>query len=259
MSKIDVIYKYWLTTFDSRESAIEYFKECSKNTKEVEKRNYNDIIVRLENSKEDMVSDGNRYYDENYIFGVNNYTGKHCVPYIKFSQPTRYLDYKKMDFKIPSYNKLENELIVIDTNYRKDEPIALVQRESHYHTEYIIAFNYVIENNKMVWGYGRYYYDDLELAKEEFKKVIEGGYLDYSNKEQKELKLKFIGIDNWDRPVYCDEDKNIYKDINLGVGTLSLCTVSGNDFYGEPDCSINDDIKVTIIKEHNNKNKEQER
>ena len=29
MSKIDVIYKYWLTSFDSRESAIEYFKTPS--------------------------------------------------------------------------------------------------------------------------------------------------------------------------------------------------------------------------------------
>lgn len=258
MCKIDVIYKYWLTTFDSRESAIEYFKKCSENSKDVEKRNYQDMVVILENSKENMVSDGNRYYDEDYVFGVNNYTGENCIPYMQFLQPMKYSEYKEIEFKMTPYKKLANDLVVIDTNYRNYEPVALVKKEKQYHTEYIIAINYVIENNEMVWGYGHYYYD-LETAKQEFKKVIEGGYLDYSNKKQQELKVKFIGIDNWDRPVYCDENKKLYKEINLGYGSFELTTVCDNDFYGEPDAPIKDNIKVTIIKEFNKKDREQER
>lgn len=258
MNKIDVIYNHWLTTFDSRESAIEYYKECSKNATEVEKINYDDMVVILENSKDAMVSDGNKYYSEDYIFGVKSFNGNYCVPYVQFLQPIKYSDYKEFELKMTPNKNLENDLIVIDTNYRNNEPIALVQKETKYHTEYIIAFNYVIENNKMVWGYGRYYYDDFENAKKDFKKVIEGGNLAYSYELPKELKLKFIGIDNWDRPVYRDEDNNLYKDINLGEGTLSLCNVCGNDFYGEPDSPINDNINVTIIKEFN-KSKEQER
>jgi len=254
MEKVDVIFDYWLTTFDSRESAIEYFKKCSEDAKGVDKIKYNDMVLILENSSENMVSDGNKYYGKDYIFGINNYNEENCVPYIQFLQPMKYSDYKEMELNIPHYKKLDNNLEIIDTNYRNIEPIALVKKETKYHTEYIIAFNYLIENNNMVWGYGRYYYD-LEIAKEEFKNVIEGNYLDYSSKE---LKVKFIGIDDWNRPVYCDEDKNLYKDINLGEGTISLCNVCENDFYGEPEAPINENVEVKIIKEFN-KNKEQER
>lgn len=257
MSKIDVIYKYWLTTFDSRESAIEYFKKCSETAKDAEKRNYDDMVVILENSKGNMVSDGIKYYSENYIFGVNNYTGNQSVPYIKFLQPIKYSDYKEMDLKIPSYKKLDNNLIILDTDYRNNEPIALVQKEKPYHTEYVIAIDYVIDNNEMVWAYGHYYYD-LEIAKKEFNKIKEGGYIDHTNKKQKELELKFIGIDNWDRPVYRDKNNILYKDVNLGHGNFELTTVCDNDFYGEPEAPIKDNIKVTIIKEYN-KDKEQER
>ena len=258
MSKIDVIYKYWLTSFDSRESAIEYFKKCAENTKNGEKRNYEDMVVILENSKGNMVSDGNDYYAENYIFGINTYTGNQCVPYIKFLQPIKYSDYKEMDLKIPSYKKLENDLVILETDYRNNEPIALVQKEKPYHTEYIIAIDYVIENDDMVWAYGHYYYD-LETAKKEFDKIKEGGYIDHTNKKQKELKLRFIGIDDWNRFVYSDERNNLYKEVNLGHGSFELTSVSGNDFYGEPEAPIKDNIKVTIIKEYNKQDKEQER
>lgn len=69
----------------------------------------------------------------------------------------------------------------------------------------------------------------------------------------KELEVKLVGIDNWDRPVYKDKNGNLYKDVNLGCGILDLCTVSSNDFYGEPDMPIKDDIKIKIVKSFNNK------
>ena len=61
------------------------------------------------------------------------------------------------------------------------------------------------------------------------------------------LKIKFIGIDNWDRPVFKDEEGKIYKDTNLGKGVLALTTVTGNNFYGEPDMPIQEDINIKIV------------
>ena len=69
------------------------------------------------------------------------------------------------------------------------------------------------------------------------------------------LRVKFIGIDNWDRPVYKDEKGNIFKDTNLGHGTLALCTSVNNDFYGEPEAPINENIKVSIVSKFPNKSK----
>lgn len=50
------------------------------------------------------------------------------------------------------------------------------------------------------------------------------------------IKLKLIGEDSWNRPVYEDDKGNIFKDTNLGDGKLALCTASS--FEGEPDTPI---------------------
>ena len=71
------------------------------------------------------------------------------------------------------------------------------------------------------------------------------------NLSEKVLNIKFIGIDNWDRPVYKDENGRILKDTNFGIGEIALCTSSNNSFYGEPDTPINEDTKVKIVKEFN--------
>jgi hypothetical protein len=57
-------------------------------------------------------------------------------------------------------------------------------------------------------------------------------------------KLKFIGIDSWDRPVYKDEKGKLWKDINLGMGTPYLHSVSNNDFEGEPDSPIQGEYEI---------------
>ena len=51
-------------------------------------------------------------------------------------------------------------------------------------------------------------------------------------------KLRFIGIDDWDRPVYRDKSGQLWKDVNLGSGEPSLHSASDNDFDGEPDMPI---------------------
>lgn len=76
--------------------------------------------------------------------------------------------------------------------------------------------------------------------------------------KEKILKIKFIGIDNWDRPVYKDEKGTIYKDTNLGIGEIDLHTSSNNNFYGEPDMSIKENTKIEIVESFNRNKKGRE-
>lgn len=52
----------------------------------------------------------------------------------------------------------------------------------------------------------------------------------------KKIVLNYIGEDSWNRPVFEDENKKIFKDTNLGSGQLALCTA--HSFDGEPDIPI---------------------
>lgn len=70
---------------------------------------------------------------------------------------------------------------------------------------------------------------------------------DIKEKNVEEIKkLRYVGIDNWDRPVYKDEDGKLYKDIALDkIGyPIHLCTSVNNDFYGEPDCNVKFDFMI---------------
>ena len=57
-------------------------------------------------------------------------------------------------------------------------------------------------------------------------------------------KLKFIGVDDWDRPVYKDQKGRLWKDVNLGNGTPYLHNVAGNGFEGEPDSPITGEYEI---------------
>ena len=112
--------------------------------------------------------------------------------------------------------------------------------------------------------HGILFLDDVLYKEEEWNK-FEEWYKNYISKEvmvnkqktnEKILKVKFIGIDNWDRPVYKDEKGNIFKDTNLRHGTLALCTSVNNDFYGEPEAPINENTKVSIVSKFPNKSKD---
>lgn len=75
---------------------------------------------------------------------------------------------------------------------------------------------------------------------------------------QEILKVKFIGADNWDRPVYKDEKGKMYKDTNLGKGEIALCTSSNNDFYGEPDMPLKENIVIKVVENFNRNEKGRE-
>lgn len=47
------------------------------------------------------------------------------------------------------------------------------------------------------------------------------------------MKFTYIGTDDWNRPVYKDENGDLWKDVNLGDGIISLHSCD-NDFDGEP-------------------------
>lgn len=101
--------------------------------------------------------------------------------------------------------------------------------------------------------------ENKERIKQDYNQFIEKG-IDGIEEKQDILKVKIVGIDNWDRPVYQDENGKLYKDVNLGTGCLALCTASNNQFYGEPDIPIEDNIKIEVVKNFNkNKNKDMER
>lgn len=76
--------------------------------------------------------------------------------------------------------------------------------------------------------------------------------------DEKILKIKCIGIDSCDRPIYEDENGIIYKDVNLGKGKLNLCTSCNNDFWGEPNMPLNENIKIEVVKNFNKNKKGRE-
>ena len=54
------------------------------------------------------------------------------------------------------------------------------------------------------------------------------------------IKMEFLGVDRWERPVYQDESGKLWKDVNLGDGEPDLYSASDNDFDGEPCMPFND-------------------
>lgn len=82
--------------------------------------------------------------------------------------------------------QLNDNFTIINLGYRKEIPVALVEKETKYGKEYIIGFNYKIENNNIEWGYGYYYDKDKNKALKDFKKILSGGNLsDTFNKKKK--------------------------------------------------------------------------
>ncbi|MGY3386850.1 hypothetical protein ACVWZB_004804 [Paenibacillus polymyxa] len=68
------------------------------------------------------------------------------------------------------------------------------------------------------------------------------------------LELNYIGTDDWGCPVYKDQYEKLWKDIELGDReTPSLCSVTGNDFEGEPNCPIQKEFVIVTPFVKNNK------
>ena len=61
----------------------------------------------------------------------------------------------------------------------------------------------------------------------------------------KTLNLTFKGLDDWDYPVYECKGK-LYVDISPNCPTPALHTKSNNEFDGEAEYPISDDIEVVF-------------
>lgn len=85
------------------------------------------------------------------------------------------VEYKEfIGYEEKVYN--DGKFKIIDKGFRNDQPIALVERTfSDSSKEYIVVFYYKIDNDKLDWGYGYYYDDNLSKAKQDYQKVISGG------------------------------------------------------------------------------------
>lgn len=83
-------------------------------------------------------------------------------------------DYKEM---VNGEPELFNETMrIIDKGFRRDQPIALIEKTlTDNSKEYIIAFYYQTDGDKLSWGYGYYYDTNIDKAKQDYKKVISGG------------------------------------------------------------------------------------
>jgi len=57
-------------------------------------------------------------------------------------------------------------------------------------------------------------------------------------------KLSFVGVDDWDRPVYSDEEGGLWKDVNLGQGEPYLHSSSNGKMDGEPDSPIKGEYEI---------------
>ena len=64
---------------------------------------------------------------------------------------------------------------------------------------------------------------------------------------KKELRLTFITMDRWSRPVYRGDDGRLYVDTDPGCVYPSIHTKSSNDIEGEPDFPISEDMEITFM------------
>lgn len=65
----------------------------------------------------------------------------------------------------------------------------------------------------------------------------------------KKLTLKYKGCDSWRRPVY-EAEGVLYVDVDPRKGRKpNICTKYNNEYDGEPDEPISEDIQVEFIPE----------
>lgn len=153
--------------FDKKKYDIEYAKEnLERVSLKLNKTHDKEIIEKL--GKVENKQGYIKFLIENDIYK------KKCIETEKSSCKTRELD---------------NRIIVIDVGYRKEQPIALVQKGKDKYMEYVVVFNYRIRDNKIDWAYGYYYDKDLKKAKEDFNKVLNNGHLANTFERKDELTM----------------------------------------------------------------------
>ena len=62
----------------------------------------------------------------------------------------------------------------------------------------------------------------------------------------KTLELTYKGRDSWDRPVY-ESGGRLYVDVDPRSEYPNICTKANNEFDGEPDCPVGDNVGLAFI------------
>lgn len=155
----------------------------------------NDMLKKSKNPECDISYDFCDYLSRHFIkseeYQNTNYsTYDMLVKWLENNKNKIKQDYKDfIDGDVKSKTRsLDNGIYVIDLGYRREQPIALVEKTYKDFKEYIIAINYKIKDNKIEWGYGYYYDNNINKAREDFQKVISGGSLTntFDKKEREE-------------------------------------------------------------------------
>lgn len=139
---------------------------------------FSNEILNKENVEDSMVHSFSKYVGEEYIKS-NNYKTDRSRGFEVFADwLLKNSDYIRGEFedyqnqKIP-FNKivLQNNLKILHMGKRRDQPIALIEKNFGDNREFVVAFYYQIKDKQVNWGYGHYYrnYND---ALSDFKKVI---------------------------------------------------------------------------------------
>lgn len=101
---------------------------------------------------------------------------------------------KNKDIIMSEYNYFtgQDNKVIKEITTRNNTPIALVEHYLKDGTkEYIIAFNYRVYPDNVWWAYGYYYMQNIDKAKEDFKKVKAGGNLDGTFEQKAKTKPKY--------------------------------------------------------------------
>lgn len=155
----------------------------------------NDMFKKSKNPECDISYDFCDYLSRHFIkseeYQNTNYsTYDMLVKWLENNKNKIKQDYKNfIDGDVKSKTRsLDNGIYIIDLGYRREQPIALVEKTYKDFKEYIIAINYKIKDNKIEWGYGYYYDNNINKAREDFQKVISGGSLTntFDKKEREE-------------------------------------------------------------------------
>ena len=110
-----------------------------------------------------------------------------------YSQLELWVDINKSDIEelyrqtIGYKEKVYNgNTIIIDKGYRNTDKVALLEKTIGNQKEYIIAFHYQEDKDKLSWAYAYYFDKDKEKAIESYDNVLNGGNLAdvFINKER---------------------------------------------------------------------------
>lgn len=126
------------------------------------------------------------------------------------------------------HRKLDGGIYIIDVGYRREQPIALIEKsnDSYKRKEYIIAFNYEINDNKISWGYGSYY-ENKDNAIKDYKRVFLGENLYEKDNEMEEQVNKEYNFydENEISQLLNKKEKLVYADNGVDEVIIRYCDI----------------------------------